>query len=470
MAEQKQTQPFVKRYDTIIAFLGIEVLALALFGFGGATGLSIIQIAGIFVGLLTVPYIRNNMPKDGKRKALLALLPLAIMMALFAFGPFWSKAYYGGNVVNIILYGGLTLFGGLGVFILGYGLTQNKAAKLKYILFGAFVGLGLFVLISGGYSLFRYGAFYAARYKGMVYYYEGVIFPIDKETKALVGFEFFEVVMSYGKSAAVLLASSGIALIPMWKEPSKKAFIIAASMIFLGWLDLILTPYLQGILVVLATYLIMGLAYLGIYFSKKSEKAKAILHKVTNIAFFVIMGLVLLGVLLLTIDANSNAIMNLNIPKVSAQLASATSPLGKLKQAFKLTLYNGDLSTGAKFSFASALFGCVPNSIVKTSVFEFDALYQTGFVGFFALLTVIFLGIRQSRSFLLQEENDEAYRLALVSILFTGFLFYSIQNDELPYIYQNLFSPLSKNGICFGLLFLLGVIYRTPIKEEATHE
>ena len=471
MAEQKQqTQPFVKRYDTIIAFLGIEVLALALFGFGGATGLSIIQIAGIFVGLLTIPYIRNNLPHKWKGKALLALLPLAILLALFGFGPFWSKAYYGGNAINVILYGGLTLFGGLGIFILGYGLTQNKAAKLKYILYGAFIGLGLFVLISGGYSLIRYGAFYAAKYKGMVYYYEGVIFPIDRETKALIGFEFFEVAMSYGKSAAVLLASSGVALIPMFKESSKKGFIIAASSIFLGWLDLLFTPYLQGILVVLATYLIMGLAYLGIHFAKKSEKAKAILHKGTNIVFFVMIGLVILGVLLLAIDAGSNAIANMNIPKISAQLSSATSPLGKLKQAFRLTLYNGNLSSNAKFSLASALFGCVPTSIVKTSIFEFDALYQTGFVGFFALLAVIFLGIRQSRNFLLQEEQEISYRLALVSILLAGFLFYSVQNDELPYIYQNLFSPLSRNGICFALIFLLGVIYATPIQEEAAHE
>ena len=471
MEEQgKKPQPFIKRYDTIIAFLGIEVLALALFGFGGATGLSIIQIASVFVALLTIPFIRNNLPEKWISKTILALSPLVIMMALFAFGPFWSNAYYGGNIVNIVLYGGLTLFGGLGVFVLGYGLTQNNAAKLKHILCGALVGLGLYVLISGGYSLIRYGAFYASRYAGMVYYYEGVIFPIAKETKALIGFEFFEVVMSYGKSAAVLLASIGIALIPMFKESSKKSFIFAASLTLLGWLDLILTPYLGGIIIVLTVYLIMGLVLLALHFAKKSEKAKKALHKGTNIAFFVLIGLVFLGVLLLTIDAGSNAIVNMNIPKISAQLASSTSPLGKLKQAFRLTLFNGNLSSNAKFSLTSTLFGCVPSSIVKTNVFEFDALYQTGFVGFFALLSVIFLGIRQSRSFLLQETKDESYRLAIVSMLLAGFIFYSFQNDELPYIYQNLFSPLSKNGVCFGLLFLLGVIYRTPIKEEAAHE
>ena len=57
-------QRFVRRYDTVVAFLGIEIVALVFFGFGGVLGLSILKVLGAFLAFVGFPFIPNAYSKE----------------------------------------------------------------------------------------------------------------------------------------------------------------------------------------------------------------------------------------------------------------------------------------------------------------------------------------------------------------------------------------------------------------------
>ena len=469
MSEQKQKEnkSYINRYDTVVAFLSLELIALTLFGLGGTTGLSILQIVAIFVALLAFPFIRNNFQGNFKKEALLSLIPLGVLLALLAFGPFWSKAYYGGKAFSIILYGALVLFGGLAMFVVGYATSHNKAVKPKYLILAILGGLALYVLISGVYSLVRYGPFYASRYSGMVYYYEGVVFPISNESKALIGFEFKETSIAFAKVASTILACSGIGLLGISPKKDKKMFIVVAALALLGIIDLILVPYKRGLYIVLIVYVIMGLAFLLHYLAGKSEDKKKLIDKILKIAFFVFIGLVVLGVLAFVIDARTGFIRKMNIPKISSSLSNDNSILGTIRVSIEAALFNGNSGGSQRFSFISFMFGCTPSNIITSPFFEFDVLWQTGFVGFAALLMVIFQAIANSKRFLSSHPMNYGYRMVIVSLLLGGFLVFSLSNDESPLVYSNVFMPLSRNAAPFALIYLCGVVSAHPSQEVA---
>ena len=467
MSEQskQKDRSYVSRYDTVVAFLSLELIALTLFGIGGATGLSILQIIGVFVAFLIYPFIRYNFEGNFKKEALITLIPLGILMALLAFGPFWTKAYYGGKWVSIILYGGLTLLGGLAFFIVGYGVCYVKTIKPKFILLGLLVGLAAYVLLTGVYSLFRYGAFYTARFAGQVYYYDGVVFPVASETKALIGFQFMEVALSYGKAAATILACAGAGLFAICPKKDMKVFFLVLGCAGLGLLDLIITPFKVGIIVAVATYVIAGIIYLLHYLANKDEKTKATIDKVLRILFYVLIGVVAVGVLALMIDAATGFIRNMGIPRISASLASDGSYLGSIRNSIEAAMFNGKIGVSSGFSIVSFLFGTMPTNLIQCRVFEFDVFWQSGFLGFAALLFVIFHGIKKSKEFLSSSSLPFGYRLVVIGMLIGFFLYFSLNNNEVPQTYSSVFMPLSRNALAFGALFLLGMVHGHPKTE-----
>ena len=165
------------------------------------------------------------------------------------------------------------------------------------------------------------------------------------------------------------------------------------------------------------------------------------------------------------IEAKTNFIEGLNIPRISAPFANSDSVLGNIKQTFLMTMNNGNVSESGKFSIVSFLFGCTPSAIVSARPFEFDLLYQSGLLGYLALLGIIFMGIRQGRKYLLEESDDMGYRLIVIALLIAGFLYLSFNNDEAPFIYSGDFDPLSRRSLFFGLIMLLGLTYRGALKE-----
>ena len=97
MEQQKPRQDnFTKRFDTIFAFLILEIIALASFGIGGALGIRLLQIIGFFLSLFSIPFIQNNYSKQDLKPNLPWLIPLGLFCLLMGFSAFFfrhSRAY-----------------------------------------------------------------------------------------------------------------------------------------------------------------------------------------------------------------------------------------------------------------------------------------------------------------------------------------------------------------------------------------
>ena len=176
VAPKKQSE---SRYDYVIAFLAIEAIALVCFGFAGTNGLIFLRAIGLCLSLFLFPFAQRMFAKQKTNKKLYyPLIPVGVTMLLLCFSLFWFKLY--GSAAFTAFFDGLLVFLGLsGFFLLALGLKSIPWMKLEYILLGVLTGLALAVFITMFYSVIRYGFFYAARFKSLVYYYDGVVFHID---------------------------------------------------------------------------------------------------------------------------------------------------------------------------------------------------------------------------------------------------------------------------------------------------
>ena len=62
MEKEKTTEEndsFLQRYDTVLSFLGIEIIALVFFGFAGLTGFSVLRLFGSLLFFFSFPLGRK---------------------------------------------------------------------------------------------------------------------------------------------------------------------------------------------------------------------------------------------------------------------------------------------------------------------------------------------------------------------------------------------------------------------------
>ena len=462
--EEKKEGTYGHRYDTVAAFLSLEFIAVALFGLGGSLFMPILQLLGVFVAMLVIPFIRNNVGGSKQKKLLIYVIALAAFLLPIGFGNFWSNAYYGGNGLTIAAYGGLMVLGGVAFFVIGYGIRSIKPAKPKYIVLSLLVGLAAYVAITLVYSMVRYGPFYVSRYAGMVYYYDGIVYPISREGKALLGFEFYETTLAFSKFAAFLLASCASSLLFLHPKKDKLFFFMVLGLSGLGLLDLVLTPFKKGLILLLVVYGLSLLVFLLRFLWKKGDKYAKKIGLVLKIVFFVLVGVTLLGVLALLIDASNGFLRNMGIPYLSAALQADEGFFGSIRVALQTLLG----VRNHNFSLLSFLFGVIPSSMLNTSSFEFNLLWQSGFLAFLMLLVILFYSLRQARDFLVHDSMHFGVKYLIVALLLGAFICLTFQADDAPLIYYptTSFVPLSRSMVSFGLLGVLGMMYAIQKEEQ----
>jgi hypothetical protein len=114
---------YVQRYDTILAFLGLEILALTAFTLGGTQGLLIFRMLGFFIALAMIPFIEvNHSPKELKGY-LIGLIPLGVFAILCAFSSFWITVYSGSTLSGVV--NDLTVMLGIVGFLRDWLWTQE---------------------------------------------------------------------------------------------------------------------------------------------------------------------------------------------------------------------------------------------------------------------------------------------------------------------------------------------------------
>lgn len=469
--KQNENAKFLKRYDTVFSFLGLEAVALLFFSFGGSMGSLILKIIGAFLAFLAFPFAEKAFDKTQLKRILLSLLPFLVFAVLLGFSAFWM-AYYAEGVFYGILFGLLQGIGIIGLFALGFVLKTIPSLKKETVVFAVLVGLAAYVLITGVYSLSRYGGFYASIYAGQYYYFDGVIFPIAGETKGLIGFSFQEVSMSFGKAPAFLLASSGAGMLFFAKEKKTwKHYLTFVGLPLIGVLDLALVPYRRALLLLLALY-VFALVARGIYeATRKHEKAAKI---ITRTAYFGLMSVVAIGVIFLFVDAANGMLIRAGIPYLSRSLSSPTSFFGEIRLSIQSVLYgspaNADLG---KIDFVSLLFGASNlQSVTLSEVASFNLLYQNGLPMFLLMLFLAFAALAGYRSYLVRGGMNDMKGM-LVMMMLGAFLYWNLAAESFPLVHGIEFMPTSSSPLLLGLAFVAGYAFDLEdftFRKGAAHE
>ena len=463
-------------WDTTIAFLCLEILALVSFGLGGSFGLKIFDILGFFIGILAFGYAKNNLFPDLKAN-LKWLVPLGLFFVLLGFSAFFFK-YYGGfsgglvNSITSVLYLLLETLGLVGFFLLGLGMRSHGQIKKEYILYALLGGLALYCVVTGFYNLIRYGFFYAGVYRGLVYYYQGVLYRVDVEAKALIGFVFEETTLFYACLPAFVLACSGVGLFHMSPKEDERKFFILLGLAGIGLLYLVLIPAWKLLLVLAAVYAFFGIYFLLRYIGNKGEKQKSAIDKTV----FVLYILLIAGVAFLAFALLTEGRLGIISKIFNGVLGRVPQSIETAINAAKDCIYNGSVNADLhKVNIVSLLFGFNPDgssiSIHPTRFFPVNVLWQNGAIAFLLLCFLVCLFVKKERDYLRHAQaEDYPFRLSVVAMLFGTFVYICFFADDLPLIHGNEFLPFSHGNIMLLLAFLLGLSYEIEKKKEVVHE
>ncbi len=468
--ENKEGEGFLSRYDTVLSFLSLELLCLGSFALGGSAGLTIFRMLGFFLSFLTIGFVKANQSKQEWKRYWLCLLPFLALALLTGISRFFLGSYsstFAGLVSDLTI-----AFGLIGFFLLGQSVKSIPVLKRDIILLVIGATLALMVVVPGVYSLIRYGFFYASRFKGMVYYYDGVVFRVDTETKILNGFSFAEASLRYGKAPAFLLSLFGVGCFYISPRKEWKRFCSFLGFGLLGLLDLIFVPYVEALIFVAFIYVLAG-AYVLVHYLIQSKGDRSKADKVLKILYFVFVGLVLLGVTLLFVDAFTGAILgNFPIAKIRNSRNSTEGMLYRVAAAIR-SVFIEENATGKSLNVLGMLFGVSFSSAGSdsvTRVFEINFLWQNGLLAFMLLLFYVLYFVRECHLFLLKDEERMDGKFVIVAILFGALVYFSIFDDELPLRHQTAFLPLSRNSMTLLVAFLSGLVYSHKKKEVISHE
>ena len=472
------------KQETVLSFLGIEVVALVCFGFAGATGLTLLRAVGVCIALFLYPLAKNRLAIGSiTKKDLYFMIPALLLPFFLGFSAF-QFAINSGSVLSPLLDGLLVSLGLIGMAALGLFLNTLNAKTRKYALYGVLGGLALVVLITMLYWLYCYGPFYAVIHSGEVYYYDGVVFPIATEGKYLDGFAFVDVEMYFAKTISFALSCSGAGLFALlFKKMDKRDIIVVSVCSGIGILDIVLTPFIRGIILLVLIYLIAFAVAMFMKLRRKDETAAKAVDLAAKIIFFVLIGIVATGCLLLFIDAyligNGEGILR-KIPLIGAYFEPGGT-MYTLETAISQLMFNSDAAGRRSFDFVSLLFGAKDPIAYDLRMFEFQVLYQNGLLAFLLLLYAAFFGMLKGYRLLSSDEGKEAIPYAYCFIALGVFVYLSFCDSEMP-----LRHPSDLNGIfsshsssllqftrgvpCMLLAYCLGAIYRPESYKQTAEE
>ncbi len=467
ISKNTEETAFLSRYDTVLSFLSLEVLCLGTFALGGALGLTIFRILSLFLSVITIGFLFNNYRAEEKKRYWICLIPFFCLALLLGLSRFFLTS--GTSLFSNFVNGLVVSVGLVGFFLLGQGVKSIPVLKKDIILLCLGGTLALMVLIPGFYSLIRYGFFYAQRYKGMVYYYDGVVFQIANETKALSGFSFLEVSLSYGKLASFLLSLAAIPCMFISPKKETKRFLCFLGFGLFGLFDLIIVPFWLALILVAFIYL-LALIYRLVWGKVQKDNSQEKADKVLKICFFVLIGLVLAGLLVLTIDALTNSIIS-KLPIKAVQTSRSGGILSRIANAIR-GVFLEESDSSKKLNLLGMLFGVnstYASGKMLTRVFEFSLLWENGLIAFALFLYCAFFMIKESHRFLVKGNERIDYKIAIVALLLGLFLYLSIFNDEQPVRHSEAFSAWSRGSFPMLACFASGLIY-THKEKEAAHE
>jgi hypothetical protein len=340
--------------------------------------------------------------------------------------------------------------------LIGFSLRHSGEFSLQKGLAAIFIGVGLLLLISLVWTMYRYSIFYVTRYVGQVIYYDGEQYSVVEEAKWLFGFSFKEVKVGYFGMFAMVMASclNGLWFVDFKKlKPLDLTWIIAGV---IGIFGLVLLPYVSGI-----KYLLIISVIFGIFrFFPRNPK----LYKIMEYG-------ALIGVTLVVVAGMIFLLNAFEIPAIT-NLVSGNSLLDYLYNNGRVASFSAVTAEMFAHPFGGLHPIIVGSSYIEsTGSFIFDTLYQGGIFASIGIVGFLIFGAKQLIVF--YKEGQEPRYIKIIVIAFvSSYFFYTMffyqysalirENDR---VYK---SPFYSDLLLLIAVFLIGYSVSSSKKKETT--
>lgn len=452
---------FIKNNDRlVVSYLGLIIIGLISFNIGGArsnVAMVVLSCLMLTISMYLVVDKKEGSTKSEKKALLIFLLPLFIFLFILCFSNFWRS--FGG--ISSVLSNFISLFGIFGCFFFAREIKNVKGLKTNIILFPIAIGLAFASLLNLFANLVDYGFFHLLLYKGKVYFYDGVSYPLDKEMAAIDGFLFKTTTINF---ASLPMFLSSLFLVGSFFTSPKKDlqkflfYIIPGS---IGVLSLVLVGNLLPVFILIFIYL----AAIIFKFSKLALPSSWWERGAFGVIGFGIFAV--LGYMFVVASKGDNTAFGTGIIRKicdNSRLTRALNQvvdvlLGPRSRGLSNFLLGMPVMTGSNFTSSS--FGGESVSWVSFSLhtFEYSALMEGGIFVFIFLCLFILTLFPQIKRFVCQN-NKNAASLAIFSFLLGYFIYQSIFMDSLPFLgVSNYFSPIHLNPYFFIAITLVGSLY-----------
>ncbi len=451
---------------TIVSWIGVCLIALLAFNFGGSRQQT---ISMILAGLLFIVGIYLFLDKkETERKPLLPLtvffLPLGVFALLSIVSFFWISLGKSSIILNI-----LSALGFVGAILIGTDLRKSAKMPKHVLAYAIMAGLLLLTLANLIASLADYGFFYLSRYKGMVYFVDGVKQEISKEMAVLDGFLVAYVSPEYGSLPLFLLASTLCGLLFI-KPKEEKAFFYSVLVAGgLGLLSLVLLGNVYALILLVPIYLLVVL----LRFFVKGKKVP-LWEKIVALALLLAVAALVLFVVVVAAKGNNIYASSKLLSKIfnNAKLLQGVNRtinvvLGQgswLRVLLGMPVYEvanfGEIGSSTSLTVSDWMGKDVSWTSFNLHTFEFSALMETGIIGFLALATfMVFLFPMFSR-YIRSEEGVLGDRYIHLALVLSFFLYQSFMSDALPFVeITSYVSPFILNPIFMLVLAVIGYAY-----------
>jgi hypothetical protein len=402
-------QFLTRRTLSFIALQLIFLLSFNFLNFGNVFKLIAVMIAVIMLAL----YWRL-WSEDTKTDLILMVTSFVIFALFYALSPIVLET-------QSVVFSVLTLLGLPAIFIVGYGLTQQKWVSLKAMLIAIVFGISLLVCISWVYTMYRYLPLYRLLYQDEVIYILGEMYRISAEAKWLVGFQFLEVDVHYISIYVALLLALSPGLLWLNKRIAWKENVWWMIPLVIGCIIILTMPLLSVLPWIMP-------AWIFVLFDRYQPKLKGYAwYKKLPLFSLTCIGIV---IVIFVLDA-------FNVLGLS-NMVSAIPPLRWIFNHPLVERYQAVLRIGMEYPLGGFVPIIVGSTIYQTTgSLVFDTLNQAGIFAFIGVILGLFFMVNSMMTFARQTPKS-LERTLTVSVMITLAFYFVFLYDMFPYIREAL--------------------------------
>lgn len=444
---------FRQEYESIGAFLVLELLALVGFGLGGVN--IIFQYAGFIIALIASYFAFKNFSKEDIKPILFVAVPLFLMSIFTSFSPYYNCFASVNIVAKIGSFLAITSF-----LAMGLSARRMQSLSFKKVLYCLGGGLALITLVSTIITWAQYGLFYPLIHaKAGSYYYDGNLYSILNEMSWLNGFKIMEVSQNYGGVFALLSACFLPALLFVKPKEDKVGFILFATIGGIGLISIISIPNFYA-LVILAIAFAAALFY-------RFLRNNTIAVKIVSYGIIAVAGAAVILIVF--------AMLNVTVPVIRNTIAGSGF-LDRIFNSNRIMIVGNKIFEAALKPFN--LFGIhtveyyegyvfsKKDILTGSGSFEIEILREGGIFGFLFFLVFAFFAYESFARYLKSSKDDNFVKVVLLTFVVAFVLYSTISYDIFPLTHaETSYYPFTQSLPFYLVIFVIGFTILPKGKE-----